>query len=60
MQIVEEGNHDTLIARGGEYATMWNQQLRSKPGEEDSGGSDGVASQGSGVGAGVGAGGPSL
>ncbi len=35
-QIIESGSHDVLLAADGEYARMWNQQLRSKPGEEAS------------------------
>lgn len=26
-EIVEDGNHDTLIEKGGEYARLWNAQV---------------------------------
>ncbi|HWA61406.1 MAG TPA: ABC transporter ATP-binding protein/permease [Caulobacteraceae bacterium] len=29
-RIVERGDHDTLLARGGEYAALWRRQIRSE------------------------------
>lgn len=29
-QIVERGNHDTLMELGGEYASMWNIQVQER------------------------------
>jgi ATP-binding cassette subfamily B protein len=33
-EIVEEGNHDSLLAKGGRYASLWQRQAS---GEEDNG-----------------------
>lgn len=33
-EIVERGSHDELITQGGEYAQMWQQQLRNDAGGE--------------------------
>jgi ABC-type multidrug transport system fused ATPase/permease subunit len=35
-QIVEEGSHDTLVAKGGVYASFWEGQSRGFINTEDS------------------------
>ncbi|NTV62877.1 MAG: hypothetical protein HGA65_04985, partial [Oscillochloris sp.] len=34
-RVVEVGNHETLLAQGGLYATAWAAQMRSLPVRED-------------------------
>ncbi|KAI2617599.1 hypothetical protein GGS26DRAFT_585178 [Hypomontagnella submonticulosa] len=44
-EIAEEGNHETLIAKGGKYAELWSKQIFVKPKEskEDKEEGEGVA-----------------
>ena len=32
-RIVERGNHEELLGKGGQYAKLWNMQIRSAGGE---------------------------
>ncbi|XP_063853359.1 ATP-binding cassette sub-family B member 6-like [Scylla paramamosain] len=50
--IVERGRHDELLARGGEYSRMWQQQLEANNNDGNGGGGDGGGDGGGGGGSG--------
>lgn len=34
-RIVERGNHEELLGKGGQYAELWNMQIRSAGGDSE-------------------------